>query len=134
MLTPNLITNALVPLVRERQEEQNEEDQTNHRDTRILMWKTLQSEGKNHGHQPATTFTIFVECLQERRDLFRWLTRGLYSKTQASRRRASASLANLATFKEFGSYFNIVLPLISSSDEMYRIGEKGDSGVVIGRA
>jgi hypothetical protein len=47
----------------------------------LLTWKTLQCEGKNHGHQPATTFTIFMECLQERRDLFRWLTRGLYSKT-----------------------------------------------------
>jgi hypothetical protein len=83
--------------VRDRQDEQNEEDQTNHRDTRILTWKTLQSEGKNHGHQPATTFTIFVECLQERRDLFR------FTLAQASRRRASASLTNLATFKKFGS-------------------------------
>jgi hypothetical protein len=54
----------------------NEEDQTNHRDTRILTWKTLQCEGKNHGHQAVTTFTIFVECLQERHDVFRWLTRG----------------------------------------------------------
>jgi hypothetical protein len=81
MLTPNLITNALVPLVRDQQEEQNEEDQTNHRDTRILTWKTLQSEGKNHGHQSVTTFTIFIEYLQERRDLFWRLTRGLYSKT-----------------------------------------------------
>jgi hypothetical protein len=36
---------------------------------------------ENHGHQPATTFTIFVECLQERRGVFRQLTRGLYSKT-----------------------------------------------------
>jgi hypothetical protein len=95
--------------VRDRQEEQNEEDQTNHRDIRILTWKTLQSEGKNHGHLPATTFTVFVECLQEYCDLFRRLTRGLYSKTlilapaQASRRRVSASLANLVTFKEFGS-------------------------------
>jgi hypothetical protein len=41
----------------------NEEDQTNHRGTRILTRKTLQCEGKNQGHQPATTFTIFVECL-----------------------------------------------------------------------
>jgi hypothetical protein len=60
----------IICLVRDRQEEQNKEDQTNLRDTRILTWKTLQSEGKNHGHQPATTFTIFVECLQEHRDLF----------------------------------------------------------------
>jgi hypothetical protein len=59
----------------------NEEDQTNHRDTRILTCKTLQCEGKNHRHQLTTTFTIFVEYLQERRDLFRQLTRGLYSKT-----------------------------------------------------
>jgi hypothetical protein len=29
------------------------------------MWKTIQYEGKNHGHQPNTTFTIFMECLQE---------------------------------------------------------------------
>jgi hypothetical protein len=36
---------------------------------------------KNHGYQPATTFTIFVECLQECRNMFRRLTRGLYSKT-----------------------------------------------------
>jgi hypothetical protein len=34
------------------------------------MWKTLQCEGKNHGHQSATTFTIFVECLQERHNQF----------------------------------------------------------------
>jgi hypothetical protein len=82
MLTPNLITNALVPLVRDRQEEQkSKEDQTNHRDTRILTWKTLQCEGKNHGHQPATTFTIFMECLQERCDMFWQLRRGSYSKT-----------------------------------------------------
>jgi hypothetical protein len=58
----------------------NEEDQTNHWDTRILTWKTLQYEGKNHGHQPATTFTIFVEYLQEHRDMFRRLTKELYSK------------------------------------------------------
>jgi hypothetical protein len=59
----------------------NEEHQTNHRDTRILTWKTLQCEGKNHGHQTATTFTIFMECLQECRNMFRRLIRGLYSKT-----------------------------------------------------
>jgi hypothetical protein len=59
----------------------NEEDQTNHRDIRILTWKTLQCEGKNHGHQPITTFTIFMECLQECHDMFQRLTRGLYSKT-----------------------------------------------------
>jgi hypothetical protein len=82
MSTSNLITNALIPLVIDRQEEQkNKEDQTNHKDTRILTWKTLQCEGKNYGHQPVTTFTIFVECLQERRDMFRRLIRGLYSKT-----------------------------------------------------
>jgi hypothetical protein len=68
-------------IVRDQQEEQNEEDQINHRDTRILTWKTLQSERKNHGHQSVITFTIFIKCLQEHCDLFRRLTRGLYSKT-----------------------------------------------------
>jgi hypothetical protein len=41
----------------------NEEDQINHRDIRILTWKILQYERKNHGHQSVTTFTIFVKCL-----------------------------------------------------------------------
>jgi hypothetical protein len=71
---------------------------------------------ENYGHQTATIFTIFVECLKERRIMFRRLIKGLYSKTlirttgpppfapaQACRRRASAVLTNLATFKEFRS-------------------------------
>jgi hypothetical protein len=49
----------------------NEEDQINHRDIRILTWKILQYERKNYGHQSVTTFTIFVKCLQERRDMLR---------------------------------------------------------------
>jgi hypothetical protein len=107
-------------MVRDRQEEQNEEDQTNHRDTRILTWKTLQNKGKNYWHQPDTTFTIFVECLQECRDLFRRLTRGLYSKILirttgappphlpsvprvGQRPVGLALLTNLTTFKKFRS-------------------------------
>jgi hypothetical protein len=91
-------------IVRDQQEEQNEEDQINHRDTRILTWKILQSEGKNHGHQSATTFTIFMKCLQERYDLFRRLTRAPPSVPRVAQRSVGlTSLANFTTFKKFGS-------------------------------
>jgi len=42
----------------------NQPKNTDH-DTQTFTWKTFQSEGKNHRHQPVT-ISLFLEYLQER--------------------------------------------------------------------
>jgi hypothetical protein len=46
---------------------ESKEDQTKTQRHHDLTWKTLQCEGKKPRASAAITFTIFVECLQERR-------------------------------------------------------------------
>jgi hypothetical protein len=48
-----------------KQQANNEDDQPRMQNkTHRFTWKTLQGEGKYHGHQPVTT-SLFLECLQE---------------------------------------------------------------------
>ena len=73
-------------------------------ETPRFTWKTLQCEGKNHG--PASRQTslfrgVFTMIVTSRAAAYKRISE--VRSAQASRRRAFASLVNLAIFTEFGS-------------------------------